>query len=503
MMYENATSIAKNTTAMMASQAITWASSFILMLFLPRYLGSEDYGRLYLAISITMIFQILIDFGGSYYIAKEVSRAREKASHLVANSIFLRGILWFFSIGALALIAMFAGYSGIVTTLILVLGCAKLWEGVGRVLNSYFQGFEMMQYQSLGAITEKIFVTLAAVIALLLGGNSITVACTMAVGTLLNATVTSVYARRFLEYLPRPKWGETKRLLKAGMPYFLWSVFAVVYYRVDAVMLSLMTPESIVGWYGAAYRFFDILMFLPSIFAGAVFPVLSRLHEQSNNDRSQVTNKSLDFILLSGIPLSIIVYAFAREIIHFFFGLQEYEPSVILLQIFAIGMNLVYVDFILGTSLFASDRQRQWTMVAFGALMLNPILNYVMIPYAQTQLGNGGIGAAIATLLTELFVMMMALIIMPRDVFASAKIHTQLKGIVAGAVMAVSIALFRRSDLPWMFQGSLSVAVYLCALLSMKAFSVSEITFVRQFFSFHNLKRTFVPTSKEVYKRSI
>ena len=93
MIHEAEHSIAKNTTVMMGSQLVTWISTFILMLFLPRYLGSVDYGRLYLAMSLTMIFQIVIDFGGSYYIAKEISRSREHAPTLVADSIGMRILL--------------------------------------------------------------------------------------------------------------------------------------------------------------------------------------------------------------------------------------------------------------------------------------------------------------------------------------------------------------------------------------------------------------------------
>src|ERR1043166_4872390 len=93
-----ATSITKNTTVMMSSQLITWVSSFVLMMFLPRYLGSEEYGRLYLAISVGMIFQIIIEFGGSYFIPKEVSRYPERAASLATNFTGIRSVLWVCSI---------------------------------------------------------------------------------------------------------------------------------------------------------------------------------------------------------------------------------------------------------------------------------------------------------------------------------------------------------------------------------------------------------------------
>jgi O-antigen/teichoic acid export membrane protein len=486
-----ATSIAKNTTVMMTSQMITWGSSFVLMLFLPRYLGSADYGRLYVAISLTMIFQILIEFGGPYYVAKEVARVSENAPPLVVNTIVLRSCIWAFSLLAMIVITIVAKYSPTVTALILILGVAKLWEGIGRLMQSCFQGLEKMQYQAAGAITERVFVTVTGVAALLLGGNSVVIAVLMAISTLLNASVLGKYMRRFIPRLPRPSVSEARRLLKAGTPYFLQTVFAIIYYRVDAVMLSLMVPENVVGWYGAAYKFLDVLMFLPAIFSAAVFPVLSRLHSDSSNDHATVASKSLNFLIVTGIPLSIGVFAFSQEIIHLFFGVGEYEPSILLLQIFSVGMILVYIDFILGAALFASDRQRQWTIVALCAVFINPLLNYFMIPFAQMNFANGGIGAALATLITEFFVMTMGLLLMPKNLLDQGHLSVQLKAIISGCIMAVALFIVRRADVPWIIQMCLGSGVYIGSLFSLKAFSVSEITFLREFFTVQNLRSIF------------
>ena len=80
-----AKSVVRNTAIMMTAQVITWLSSFVLMMFLPKYLGSSGYGELYLAVSITTMFQVIIEFGGQYHITKEISRSREAAPNILAN----------------------------------------------------------------------------------------------------------------------------------------------------------------------------------------------------------------------------------------------------------------------------------------------------------------------------------------------------------------------------------------------------------------------------------
>lgn len=44
---EIAKSVAKGVSPGMVQQLVTRTSTFVLMLFLPRYLGSVEYGRLY------------------------------------------------------------------------------------------------------------------------------------------------------------------------------------------------------------------------------------------------------------------------------------------------------------------------------------------------------------------------------------------------------------------------------------------------------------------------
>jgi len=87
---EIARSIARNTTIQIGQQIVTWISTFVLMLFLPRYLGPVDYGRLFLAMSIGGIFLIPIDYDGRLGIAKRISRSPESASTIITSAVVYR-----------------------------------------------------------------------------------------------------------------------------------------------------------------------------------------------------------------------------------------------------------------------------------------------------------------------------------------------------------------------------------------------------------------------------
>ncbi len=488
-----AKSVTKNMAVMTGTQVITYISSFILMIFLPRYLGPEDYGRLYLGISITGIFTIFIEFGCRYSIAKAVSRDRENAAAIVINSIGIRLFFWVASFLILMTVAHFVRYPNEVKIIILILGVGMLLSGLREVLRSFFQGFEKMQYPSYAGIIDRVFMTTTGVTALLLGANAVVIAALMVAAELLYFFVSARFAKRLLPVLPKIDWKASLAMVRDGVPYFLQSVFGFIYYRIDTVMLSLMTPASTLGWYGASYKFFDTLMFVPNIYSIAVFPVLSRLWKKENFTMSRIMQKSLQYILMIGIPISVVTFMFARQIIQSLYGLSSYEPSVVLLQIFAVGLILLYIDWVLCAVLLASDKQRQISINAFAAIFLNIGLNYVMIPYAQVNLGNGGVGSAIATLLTEFFIMVAMLFAMPKDISSHVNVSVYLKGVAAGFTMIGSIMLMRAISAHWMAQVILSPFVYLGSLLWMKTFEPSEIAFAKSMMTIRNLKHTFIP----------
>lgn len=474
---------------MFGAQVITWASSFLLLYFLPRYLGPEDFGRLYLALSIKMILGLLIDFGGNYLIPKEVARSESKGARILSSYLLLRIVLWILSVGLILLVSNLLGYSQHVHLLILVLIIAKLWEGGTSAFSAYFQGIEKMKYPSIGTIVEKMFVAIVAVGALLMGADSIGVAIVMTVGALLNLIVIYWFSRKVVRvrYKFDPK---IFSLLRSGMPFFLFSLFSVIYYRIDAVMLASLTTEEVTGWYGGAFRFFDIVMVLPLLYKTAIFPVFSRLWDNEEGVLENTVGQSLRLMIMFGIPTAIVIFLFAEPIIHFFMDIQEYGPSVLILQIFALSIPIIYMDIILGSALMgAANKQRAWAIVGLLAIFINIAANYMLIPYYQLIYSNGGIGAAIATFITELFVMGSAFYLLPKGYLQTFRWSYIIKPFFASVIMIIPVlTLIHFTDLYWMLILILGGVFYISALLILKTFDQEEMKLIKSIVSTNKQK---------------
>lgn len=477
-MNESTASIARNTRAMMVSQVITWASSFLLMSFMPRYLGDEEYGRLFFAISANAIAALLMDLGFTMLLVKEVARDRGRANSLLLNGGILRIIAWSISMALVMGYVLITGKPAETVTLVFVLALSNLFLGLYELIHRIFVGIERLEYRSISLIVEKVFLAVVAVGMLLLGYGTLEIACVMLAGTMLNFTVSVMFLRRAVKVDFRDVNTSTwPRLLADGTPFMVAFIFAFIYYRIDVMMLESMTGNAVVGWYGAPFRLFDTLMFFPVILNTAVYPVLARQFRQSDNSMRDTSRKILDLTFIVAMPVAVGMAALAEPIIHLLFG-SQFSQSVIILQLFAFTLVLVYVDFVLNTVLIAADRQKMISWIAVAATVINVTINYGAITYFQDNFGNGAIGAALTKALTEVFVMAMYVALLPKRCFTAGNLWLGVKTFIGGGIMWGAIWLVELSSPGWFVSGAVGCVVYAAALFALKVLSKREVRFL-------------------------
>jgi O-antigen/teichoic acid export membrane protein len=215
--------IAKNTGFMFIQQVITWASTFLLMIFLPRYLGPKEYGTVFLGTSIGAIFGIIVSYGGNYYVAKSVSRDPTRTAQIMVDASAFRIVLWIVAFLGSIVFCKIANYSWHEQTVIFIFVGALCFQGPSLVMYSCFQGHERMEFTSRGMIIEKVFVSAVGILALLGGAGAVTIAIVMIAGSFLNFLIMFKYSRVIAPSLPRVNWQSALSEMKAGIPYScLW-----------------------------------------------------------------------------------------------------------------------------------------------------------------------------------------------------------------------------------------------------------------------------------------
>ncbi len=441
----------KNTAIQGLSQLVTWTLSWILLIILPRYLGDAQFGKLFFAISYGTIFSTLINLGVNTFLVREVAvlhpepgmrefeieRRHAGLRALLGNVFTLKVVLAAAVFAIQSALIFFLPYDAATREAVLIVGLGTCLGAITQSLGGAFQGLEDMLVPNVALIAEKTIVTAGCALLLWRGQALVAVCWVHTVAAVVSFAVSLSWLTR------RERFGFAwdgpllRRIFIGGLPFLIWVVFGEIYMRIDVLMLSVMTSDAVVGWYGAATRLYGTLLFIPNILTTSIFPAMMRMGSTSEDDAafSRASERLMNLLLFSAIPVSAGAIAVADPLVRLLYGAGPFEHAGPNLQILGVSILLVSIDVVLGTALIARGREVPWAGMAIAAAIFNPLVNLWAIPLSARLWGNGGIGASAATALTELLMMFGALWLMPRGVFSRRNVVVGLKGCLLGAAM--------------------------------------------------------------------
>ena len=401
---------------------------------MARHLGVTEFGVITFAVGFTELFTFITDPGLNTLIVRDVAGDKSLSDKYVGNVAVMKSIFVFVFMGWLALFVNVLGYSKQSIHVVYIIAVHIMLRAFSNMLYALFQAHEKMEFQALGGILSNFFVLLGVLFAIRRGFNVIGIALIYVFGSVLDLVYALIVCRTKFHW---PKlqfdWAFWKKSLKEAWPLGTTSVFFIIYFRIDIVMLSLIKGDLDVGIYGAAYRISEILILFPMIFISAVFPVLSSYFKNSKSSFQKAYEKSTKFLFYLALLLALITMVMARKIIFLMYG-EGYEASVAPLQILVWGTALLFVTTIQGTTFVAANRQILSMKILMMAVVLNISLNLLAIPK------YGYIGASITTGITEIFILIKGLMFLEKEGYKLNVVRTWLApifGILAAGIIVI------------------------------------------------------------------
>jgi O-antigen/teichoic acid export membrane protein len=449
--------------ALFGAEAATWALAFVMTVMMPRYLGATGYGRLYLAVSITGIMSILVEFGLNTLVAREVSRQRDHATRYLVNAALLKAVLWVVACVILGVLVRVVDYPVETQLAIAILAVGVLLASESSLIVAVLQAHERIRWIAISTVVEKALYVGLGVTALLLGYGVLVLATITVVGAAVGLLLDLWWFSRLTRQSDvRAGWQglELGGLFVRALPFFSVAFFGAVYFRVDVVILSLMRSDAVVGYYGAAYRLFQATYILPKAFLFALFPVFCRLSAREDDALAAAGQKGLDLLLLIGLPLALGICVLADEIVAVLYG-SEFAASVPLLRTLSFGVALMYANGVFVQLLIATERQRKLAVTAGVAALLNIGINFMLIPTL------GALGAAVATVATEAAVIGLNFRFLPRALTRQLRFGIPGKSLLAALAMAAVLQLLNGQSLVLLVP--LGIGSYFASIIALKA----------------------------------
>jgi O-antigen/teichoic acid export membrane protein len=429
--------VARNTTLRITAEVISKITSVAFFVVLAREFSASGLGDWIFAMAVVQLLWPVAGFGLDRLMIREIARDRSALHRLFFPAMWLKvaanlgGVV--VALGVLTAL----GYSDTVWTLVLVMGVSQC---VGMAMTSafsVFQAYEQMEYHFLASVPKGVLSSLAGMGVVLLGGGLVEVALTGFAFNVFGAAFSFlILYRRFVA--PRFAVGlrEWPRLYVTSGPLGIQEVIGIIIFRIDAILLSLMTTAAVVGIYGAGYRMLEATLFLAWSVGTAVFPMYSYFGRDTRPPLSRVYEGSLKFALAIMTPVGVTLLVCAEPIVDVLFGLPEYADTVPVLRWLALVAVFYPIGYLSG-ELIAVRRPGRFAVLSSAFVAgFNIALNLVLIPI------YGAEGAAATTLASEAVLAVLGIALARAETGMPRLAWVLLAPGIAGTLMAASMLPF-------------------------------------------------------------
>jgi O-antigen/teichoic acid export membrane protein len=471
-------SVAKGAFALLSTQPLTWAASTISIILAPRYLGDVAFGQAMLGATLVALAGPVVSLGLLEYLSRSLASRSKNAPHEATVAWPVMTIAALLATVVLGVGVTFSGLQlGTPIVLLAALATIAMTPTHGLLL-TLLRGQERMGRFAFVNTLSGVCGALVPVIVLVAGGGlngfALSNAIVFGVALFISWRTSGIRLPRVKLTIPA-----LLGLLPAGLPFFGWTLTMQFYGQIDRIMIGLLAPVQVMGWYGAATRIVGIPIFVPTLIVTPLFPALTRCRDDRAVFRHTL-NASLRATLLATAPFCAATAAAAPAIPRFLGWPAEFDAATLPMTILAPNLTLIAMDMMLGTALLALGFERKWLMVGLVAAVVNPLLNLIAIPFAQATWGNGGIGAAAVTVVTESVMLSGALVLMPRGLLDRALVYAAFSTCVGGGVFVLVTRALLSYGLPLPAALVPGALCFVVAVLALRVVSVEELGQLRQ-----------------------
>lgn len=385
-----------NISWMMGEKVLSLLISFGVSIFLARNLGPEQFGVYSYALSVSTLFAVLAQFGLYGIVVRDLSKNIEKSGEIIASTICIKvvGVVIALILYFTYLITFESNDPAEFYALIAMMGVIVFTPFDG--LDYWFQSQVKYRPVMISRTTSILLGSGLKIIVVLLGFSLTWVAISHSFTLFVFSVLILIFYLRASNgygYSYRVNVKKVKGYLSEGFLVYLGTFFAVIYMKVDQVMLRWLSDSESVGIYSVAAQLSEAWYFIPAAIVATIFPKLVLLRDESLIKFNKSFQSVLNLLFVFALLVAIFTTIFSGYLIDNLYG-HEYSQSAIVLNIHIwaglfIFMRTAFSRWIIIEKLYVFSLLTQ----GMGALV-NIILNFIFIPKYGVE------GAAYSTLIS-------------------------------------------------------------------------------------------------------
>lgn len=445
--------IAFNTIVQFVGRIAGAIIAIVLTRMVADALGVAGYGRYTTIFAYITFFGAIADFGFFWYLVREVAKDKENAEKITANVVTLRLI---FAVLVLVVGAIMAfsipRYDETVRIGIVLLAASMLWVTLSNTLIGVFQANERMDYPVINEVIGRLTTLLLTWLAIRAGYDLMAIVLAALAGGFVIFFLNFIIARRYMKLrlgFDIHLWG---KIMRENTTLGINVLLGIIYFKIDAVILSALKSSVDVGIYGAPYKVLEILLAFPAMFMGAIFPGLAKVIGTDPAKTRVILQKAFDLLAIAAWGILVGGFVLAKGVIAFTtkgegdfltaatvtIGTMPITAPVVL-QILSFAVALAFLGNFFVSVIIAQGSQKRLIISNVINATVNVALNFLLIPIFSY------VAAAGVTIVSELIMLGFSAAIVYQKLKFFPRLWVFVKAGLAAVLMGLVLYLIRDS----------------------------------------------------------
>ena len=387
-------SVLVNSAWLMAEKFLLMGGGLLLSILFARGLGSEDFGRFNYVLSFVMLFGPLFALGMFNVLLRELSKSPQNAPTILKTCLIARIVAGVtISLIAIAIIYWYLGDTWKFATISLLLVC--------HITNGFEVYERWFQHKSNNEVLVKWRVCNFAVFMLLkfyllyIDAEFSTILILVSIEVVCKNLGYGFLYRRYQDYEYKGHYDHQvfKDVFEQSKYLIVAAFAAIVYFKIDIIMLEAMRPISEVGIYSVAAKISEVCYILPQVVITAMYPNLLEIAKTQPKRYEALLQRGFDWLFICALGISVVTFFVSPWIVGLLFG-EEYMLAGQILQLHIFASLFVYMRVLLSQWLVTISFAQFALFRESSGAIVNILLNLWLIPI------YGVWGAAIATIIS-------------------------------------------------------------------------------------------------------
>lgn len=429
--------------------------SIFLALFtfsiLSHYLGKKGMGEYGTIIRYLGFIGIIADLGLNVVTTREISKSSlHSHAKILANAFTLRLVSAVNLIGIGLIISYFLPYSLEMRQGFIIASFAFLFILLTQIFNGVFQKHLVTQKSSFADVCSKLVTLFVSIYLVVQKASLINLLWAIVAGTFLSFLLTLFFVNQYYKITLSFDWKIWKKLLKYAWPVAISNFLILIYFNIDALMLSWMKPMEEVGLYHVSYKILETFFQFMVLFIGLFVPIFTKSLLQKIHFKKHLQT-AFNGVLFFGIPLLFAGVLLSKDLILFVNG-ADFVGAIPVMQVLFLATLFLFINHLMHNAMTVLNLQKKALWIYAICAVFNVLANLYAIKNYGAQ------GAAFTTLLSELLICVLIYFFFIKQ----EKFYPSIR--YGGKILLISFAMFLAilsvSQMDFIIKLSVGVVVY-------------------------------------------